>query len=377
MSVCRTISFSEISDASDYNSSDYDDYENGYRPGYSTVSLHPCHPIFHEKKDVIITKQNKETFNQTYESILESIKCWGPSIGYVRDEFINYELCKIAIDSCDSSICSIKPHLLTKDEYYKLCLQSVIECGFNIKYIPKKVQTQELVDASIKSSCWAISNCKTKYKTSENCMSAVKRNGQTLKHVPKDFINKDMCYAAVKSRFVCLNYIPIDFLSDELCEIAVKANGENIKYVPDNFMTTNLSWLSITSPDQHSPSSDLAGSNIKYISGKYLTKEIIVESAKRWYSTYNTIPKEYITEEIEDAVLDVSPYCIKYMKQTPERCMKAFKNCPYVLDNYIALENITKEMVEYLDTLSPNIKRSIKNHCGNDNFNYIISLLKK
>jgi hypothetical protein len=371
MSECKSISGSEISYGSEWECSSSDSEE--YHPGYSTI---PLHPFLRCGKDNLITKENKDTIEQTAEKALLTVEDWGPSIAYVKDEFITYDLCKKAIENHDGAICSIKPHLLTKEEYYNLCLQSVTENGWNMKYIPKEVQTQELVDAAIKSICWAIQFSKDEFKTYENCLSAVSRNGQTMEFVPKILIDKDMCELAAKSRYPCINLIPKEFLTKEICETAVKADGENIRYVPEEFMSTELGWLAIKSPAPSNPSDDMAGGNIRYIPGKYLTKELIVESARLWYCTYGSIPKEFITEEIEEAVLDVSPYCIKYMKQTPERIMKAIKLCPYVLSDCIEKDTITSEIVEYFEALPVKTKDYMLRMCSDEKIKHIISLVK-
>ena len=136
-------------------------------------------------------------------------------------------------------------------------------------------------------------------------------------------------------------------------------------------MSSELAYLAITSPAPSNPTSDMAGSNIQYIDAKYLTKEIIVESAKRWWCTYGRIPKECLTKDVEDAVLEVAPYCIKYMEQTPEQCMRAIKVKPWLIEDPIRRENITKEMAEYILSLPTQISR-----IGKEFIIYLESLLK-
>jgi hypothetical protein len=269
---------------------------------------------------------------------------------------------------------SINPQLLTKEQYYELCLNSVKNNGWNMKFIPKSIYTQELVDAAINSACWAIQYIEEKFKTPENCLEAVKGNGQTMGFVPRQFITNEMCELAVKTRYECLNHIPKEYLTQKICEMAVKANGKNVEWVPDEYMSSDLALEAIRSPAPSNPNSDMAGANIQYIKGKFLTKEIIVESARKWFSTFQTIPKEYLTEEIEEAVLDVAPFCIKWIKQTPERCMKAFKMCPSVITDYIDTQNITKEMVEHLDTLPSDQKRFYKRMLSEERIRHCMSL---
>jgi hypothetical protein len=367
MSDLESISGSDISEGSEY---ECDDIPNkkvimNVTYGRSTIPLHPC---LASQYDTLITEENRYTFKQTPESVLVSVTNWGPSIGYVHDEFITYELCSKAIECCDSAICSIKPSLLTKQEYYYLCLQSVSENGWNMKYIPQEIQTQELCDAAIKAICWGYKYCLEKFKTYENSFSAVKRNGQIIEYVPKKLINYELCEAAAKSRYPCLNLIPKEFLTKEICEIAVKADGENVKWVPDEFMSTELAYLAINSPAPSHPSTDMCASNIQYIKAQFLTKDIIVDSAKRWYCTYGRVPKECRTKEVEEAVLEVAPHCIKDMEQTPERCMKVLKQHPHFVGDYIRIENITSEMIEYICTLPEKDKKYIKRNMNKDDF---------
>jgi hypothetical protein len=386
MSECESISGSEIAKCDNWENESVMDIEIPINAGWELSSSNseedhyirtiPLHPYLRCGKKHLITEENVDTIEQTKESAWLTVEDWGPSIVYVKDEFITYELCKRAIERHSGAICSIKPHLLTEDEYYKLCLQSVTENGWNTKYTPKEIQTQEFVDAAIESICWAIQFCEDKFKTYENCLSAVSRNGQTMEFVPKNLIDKDICIAAAKSRYPCVNLIPMEFLTREMCEMAVRADGENIRYVPDEFMSTELAWLAIKSPAPSNPSADMAGGNIRYIPGRFLTKELIVESARLWYCTYGLIPKEFITEEIEEAVLEVSPYCIRYMKQTPERCIKALKKCSYVLGDCIEQENITGDVVEYIETLPDKIKNSVMRMCSDEKIKHITSLIK-
>ena len=245
-----------------------------------------------------------------------------------------------------------------------------------MKYIPKEIQTQELCDAAIKAICWGYKYCLEEFKTYENSFSAVKRNGEIIEFVTKKLINYKLCEAAANSRYPCLNHIPNEFLTQEICEMAVRANGENVKWVPDEFMSSDMAWLAINSPAPSNPSTDMCASNIQYIKGQFLTKEIIVDSAKRWYCTYNRVPKECRTKEVEEAVLEVEPYCIKDMEQTPERCMKAMKKYPLVLSNCIALENITPELIEYFESLDGLTQDRIKIMCSNEKVQHINSLSK-
>jgi hypothetical protein len=92
---------------------------------------------------------------------------------------------------------------------------------------------------------------------------------------------------------------------------------------------------------------------------------------RRWSSAYPDIPEECITEEIEDAVLDIAPFCIRFMKQTPARCIKAIKLCPFVLIDGIDPENLTSDMLEHLESLPEKTYESIKKMIEKKNLEYL------
>jgi hypothetical protein len=59
------------------------------------------------------------------------------------------------------------------------------------------------------------------------------------------------------------------------------------------------------------------------------------------------------------------------MKQTPERCLKAIKGCPYAIESQIEKENITKEIAEYIFSLD----NKIKNRIDDDILDYLKTFL--
>jgi hypothetical protein len=307
-------------------------------------------------RQYLITEENKDTIEQTAENVELTVEHWGPSIAYVRDEFITYELCKRAVENHDGAISSIKRHLLTEEEYYELCIISLTENGWNLKYVPESVQTQELVDIAINESCWAIEFAVDKFKTYENCLSTVTRNGQTIQHVPMHLMDRVMCETAVKAPFYCLNCIPKEFVTRELCELAVRANGENIKDVPEEFMSTELAFIAVKSSGNNLDS--YSGYNISYIPAKYITKEIILEAVKKTNWCYHIIPKEALNDDIDMAVLDISPESIDDMNQSEEKCLHALKIDPRTI-GFIEKKNITIKIRDYILSLPESVRNKL------------------
>ena len=99
--------------------------------GYVTI---PLHPILLRNEPAVITAENRNTIKQTPESVTASVLAWGPSIVFVRNELVTYDLCRKAVEGHSGAICSIKPHLLTPDQYYDICLLAMQKNGRNLQY---------------------------------------------------------------------------------------------------------------------------------------------------------------------------------------------------------------------------------------------------
>lgn len=105
---------------------------------------------------------------------------------------------------------------------YEAYLQSVKECGYNLKYVPEHLRDRKI------------------------CFAAVKSYGLAIEHVPHSVLNYTMCLLAVKQHAHAIAFIPVDFFesmsSDEKCNIcvqAVKADGNDLKHVKDQVNLTN------------------------------------------------------------------------------------------------------------------------------------------
>jgi hypothetical protein len=304
----------------------------------------PLHPFLWRGRE-FLREDNQTTFIQTTESCTQSVETWGPSISYVQDEFVTFELCKKAIKNNAYSISSINRRLLSEEDYYKLCLFAVKKNGYTLRDIPGDVQTQEMCEIAVKSSCWALPFCYRNFRTPELCLDALSKNGETMKHVPSEIITSEMCLAAVNTEFPCLEHVPKEYITEELCIAAIKSSGENLKAVPEEFMTHELCLAAVKSSG--TKQSSMAGNNLRYVPAKYMSKEIILECLSKWGSAYNWIPAEVLTDELINDILDVAPHCIQYIEHTPDRCFKAIKANLFLVE-CIKKSEITKEMAEYL-----------------------------
>lgn len=81
----------------------------------------------------------------------------------------------------------------------QLCIDILKNNGFQLKYVPKDLQTYEMCENAIKNTGYAIEYANDKYKTSELCIIAIKCDEKLLNIIPnnlkeddtiKDIINK-------------------------------------------------------------------------------------------------------------------------------------------------------------------------------------------
>lgn len=294
-----------------------------------------------------LREENQHTYIQTPESCEHSIKVWAASIAYVRDEFINFDLCKKAVKKDGYAIKFINRRLLTPEEYYELAIMAVKQNPFSFSEVPGDIQTQELCDAAVKSGCWALPYCYRGFRTPELCLIAVSGNGQTLRHCPEEHITYELCLAALRSGYECMEYIPKEYITPELCKIAVESAGRNIEHIPKEYITSELGLISVKKKENYS----LAGNHIRFIPTELITKEIILQAVQTSAYAYDCIPKELINDEINEAILEQTPICITYMPRTPKLILKALQADIRIIQ-YIAKRHITKDIAKYILSLS-------------------------
>lgn len=305
----------------------------------------PLHEMLWRGRE-FLREDNQNTYIQTPESCKASVKVWPPSIAYVRDEFINFNLCKKAVKKDGYAIKCINRNLLTPEEYYKLAMVAVTNNGFCFSEVPGDIQTQELCNAAVESSCWALPYCYRNFRTPELCLSAVSRNGETLKHVPEELITYDMCLAAINSGYECMEFIPKEHITPELCKAAVEASGRNIQHIPKEYITSEIGLIAVKTKAKNQVYS-MAGNNLRFIPEEHITKEIILEAMKTYIHAYSDIPKELLTDEMNEAILEVSPICITRMQPTARLIIKALQSDIRIIQ-FIKKRHIDKEVAKYI-----------------------------
>jgi hypothetical protein len=154
----------------------------------------PLHPALKRLRppNSILDAENVSNFRQTPRTVKQSVIMWGPSLEFVRPEFITYDLCKRAIESHDGAIAYVPRNLLTAEEYHALCVLAVSLNGFVLREIPHDAMTAEIVAAAHDHTCCAIMFTPREFLTEELCWASIRRNGEMFEYVPTEFKTEEM-----------------------------------------------------------------------------------------------------------------------------------------------------------------------------------------
>ena len=159
------------------------------------IPLHPALRRRHPPRR-ILDAENVANFQQTSQSVRESVRRWGPSLQYVRPECITFDLCKEANEHHSGAISFVPREHFSTDEYNSLCLLAVGNNGFTLKEIPRDAITADIVEAAHRHTCCAIMDTPREFLTEELCWRAIRRNGEMLEYVPNELQSEEMKEAA-------------------------------------------------------------------------------------------------------------------------------------------------------------------------------------
>lgn len=229
-----------------------------------------------------------------------------------------------------------------------------------------------------------------KYLTREICEIAVRKNGLNLEYVPENLRDEDMSFAAVSNNgdalhsvpdsILCgekgyelccvavrnsakgnaVEYVPRDLMKAEkgksICNAAVRANGYAIKWVPRKFLSKELVQSALEAPVPERQNLWYE-SILSLIPEKYISKEVVATSVRRWPKSIEDAPIECITPELCIELVENDPMNLKYIplnmmnrglidnalkrnprailclpkeKLTKKRCLDAFRRDPTI-----------------------------------------------
>lgn len=296
--------------------------------------------------------------------------------------------------------------MVNLEEKYNLIEQSPIDrviqnpIAENLKRVPKKTQTLELLMMVCARDGRALKYASKKLITSELCEVAVKQNGAALEYIPDKIfkINKEIrsddswaiqIYKdAVKTDGYSLKYIPEEYIDKEMVIDAISSEKDSepekfrypIAFIPEKFKTHEIYKLSVirtpysikhikeTREDYYELvklAVNRKGKAINCVSEKYRNKELYLAALKNDSMVIESIPEELINKEI-------SEYCIKDNYETfpyipacyisEEMCEGIIKNGYFsVFRKFFPRDNFREPVHEYISFFQfPNDMRENK-----------------
>ncbi len=115
-----------------------------------------------------------------------------------------------------------------------LCLAAVKQCGGNLRHVPRKYKTPDLVVAAISQDGDSIQYVDDDLRTDALETLAVRQTGYALRYCKDRGFDK--CLDAVRQQGNSLKYVPEEHKSVELCLEAVSQSADALCYVPSNVL---------------------------------------------------------------------------------------------------------------------------------------------
>jgi len=171
---------------------------------------------------------------KTYELYLKIVSYSGHRLKDVPKNMVNLELCFAAFGIVYSNLQNENKKI---DADIRRPGQSSRDTC--LKYVPKKLRTQELCLAAVQYNSDNMQYVPDKIRTLEMCTLAVTRytrrrtyhnysfegGGYNLRYIPKELMTPELLKAAIQSGGKYMQYIPKELITPELLLIAVEADS--------------------------------------------------------------------------------------------------------------------------------------------------------
>ncbi len=310
-------------------------------------------------------------------NINDSFEWEGYTIGesYLR---MLYET--IILPNCESLWWGIPDRYKTQS----ICERAVEMHPPNLKFVPKKYITSELLQTAMRQSRHLSSVFETYINNTDNvdhklCMSAVRMDGNTLKLIPDQYKTPELCIAAIKQTGKALAYVPFSMITEELCRLAVKnnalamqtvygyithkaatdptvtqqtinqfleelvsLNGLSIRYLPTGLSAGNAPNSSISiGKNVVLAAVKQNGLAIQYIHESMIDTEVCEEALKQNVYAVQYISVQKLTPQLVTMVIGQDPRCLCNLPcVTPAVCLEVVKQ------NGLALKYISNQTAD-------------------------------
>lgn len=118
---------------------------------------------------------------------------------------------------------------------YEQHLVTVQNSGFDLQYVPKALQTEEICLVAVRNYEYALKYVSEALQTEEIFLAAVRKNGFALRYVPKVLQTKEICLVAVQNAEYALQYVSEALLKDpDFCESIVEKTKFALSFIPSD-----------------------------------------------------------------------------------------------------------------------------------------------
>ncbi len=223
----------------------------------------------------------------------------------------------------------------------------------NLKCVPKKDQTEDLV----KHVC--------------------SHDGLALRYVAKKLVTIDLCEIAVTQNGLSLQYVPQNLKPRRLCDIAVSNNGRALEYVPEWKVSLELSQKAVSyylnipyqsyyetwedyqkKCERHIADSQKHGCGlgeyqkypIAFVPNEFLTKELLEKCVRYSPLSLRDVPSKKKTKELVKLAVSLNGLALKYVPPrwyTEEMVAIALENNSLAI-KYVPANYITQELCDRL-----------------------------
>ena len=207
-----------------------------------------------------------------------AVKKDGLSLQYVKEKFIDQELCDIAFEQNPDAIRFIPERYISVEQ----CYIALRYKSYNFKDVPKK------------------------FISSKMCMKAIECNGVLLEFVPEGLVNKEMCITAVKNNGIAIQFVDDQFMDQEICDIAIKESMDAFPFIPPRFMNKALCT------DAFNYNTDY----LQYIPKKYHTASMIATALEKNGSLLKDVDDELKTPELCEIAVGNDIMAVQYVPKS-------------------------------------------------------------
>lgn len=203
----------------------------------------PCHAFY--DNIYISSNQGRKTY---YRDNLSTIRqCRGICLDAVNMDGLNlmnihkvYKTHEIYIAATNRHEPSVMQYIDQDDLTPELIKKISPRNRDFLKYIPKKYQSNDIINTSLKNNGMALAYVLVSI-TLNMCYTAIKQNGLALQFVPHDMIDKCII-KALKQNGNALMYVPDDLITQKICFRALDSSISAAKYVQPTYVYTFKSY---------------------------------------------------------------------------------------------------------------------------------------